>query len=147
MKFKSFLFLSLFFIFASVLTLGAQTPPDTSSEAATILIDKIIDSAIKQERDLSRRMVTLTPLIETYTQNMAEHPDLGAVPKSDKYFLGKLDLSKGIHQKSLLPSTSGWLNTVGQLLKQTYSITFIPDGFAESIMLGQGLLSKYASVT
>src|SRR5206468_12026314 len=128
---------SLCVAFASSSRLCAQTPADSSSDAPSLSVDRVIDKAIEQERSLEKRMAGLRPLIETYTQNMGVHPDLGAVPKSDKYFLGKLDLSRGIHQKSLMPTSSGWISTVGQMLKQTYSITYIPDGFAESIMLGK----------
>src|SRR5262249_16276946 len=81
-------------------------------------------------------MVGLRPLIETYAQNMQVHPDLGAVPKGDKYFLGKLDFSRAIQQKSLLPESSGPISGIGQRLKQLYSVTFVPEGFASMILLG-----------
>jgi len=114
--------------------LHAQTASNASPD---ISIDRIIDKAIEQERSLAKRMTTLRPLIETYTQNMGLNPDLGAVPKSDKYFLGKLDLANGTHQKSLLPESSGWVSALGQKIKQVYSVNYVPDGFAATILLGQ----------
>src|SRR5436189_4446144 len=104
---------------------SAQTSQNLPRDAASVSLDKVIDKAIEQERSLAKKMVSLRPLIETYMQRMNPHPDLGAVPKSDKYFLGKLDLSHGMHQNSLM-SESGWFSTLGQRVKQVYSITLDP---------------------
>jgi len=117
------------------ITLHAQTATEASSAAPSVSIDKIIDSAVEQERSLTKRMATFRPLIETYLQKMDVHPDLGAVPQSDKYFLGKLDLTQG-QQKSLLPESGGWISSIGQKVKQVYSMTYLPDGFAAMILLG-----------
>jgi hypothetical protein len=114
---------------------GAQAPAAAPADAGSLSAERIIDRAIEQERALEKRMKALTPLIETYAQIMERHPDLGAVPKNDRYFLGKLDLSRGMDQKSFLPE-SGWLSSLGQHVKQWYSISFVPQGFAAMIMLG-----------
>src|SRR5262249_44551437 len=96
-----------------------------------------------QERALAKRMTTLRPLIETYMQNLEPSAELGVVPKNDTYFLGKLDLSHGVSQKSLL-ATPGWMSVVGQKVKQFYSVNYIPEGFAETILLGNGVArTKY----
>src|SRR6185369_10771360 len=103
--------------------------PSGSSPTPSTTLDRVIDKAIEHERALTKTMATVRPLIETYLQNMEPHPDLGAVPKNDKYFLGKLDLSRGgSGQKSLLPE-SGWISTLGQRIKQVYSVTLVPEGF------------------
>ena len=117
----------------------AQTPSNASPD---ISVDRIIDKAIEQERSLSKRMTTMRPLIETYTQNMGIHPDLGAVPKSDKYFLGKLDLANGVHQKSLLPDSGGFISSLGQRIKQVYSVNYVPDGFAATMSCRSGCFQK-----
>ncbi|HME99333.1 MAG TPA: hypothetical protein VKK06_05610, partial [Terriglobia bacterium] len=81
-------------------------------------------------------MTGLRPLIETYTQNMGVHADLGAVPKSDKYFLGKLDLTRGVRQKSLMPDSKGFMGGLRQRIRQVYSVDYVPEGFAATILLG-----------
>jgi hypothetical protein len=132
-----------FFTLCVSVTLGtsvglhAQSVSDAPADAASITIDKVIDRAIEQERSLAKRMVGLRPLIETYMQNMAPHAELGSVPKSDTYFLGKLDLSQNSLQKSLLPE-SGWISTLGQRIRQVYSVIYVPEGFAGTILLGAG---------
>src|SRR5215510_13043042 len=141
MKSKYCLFIfSLCVAFASSSRLCAQTPADGaadgSPDATSLSVDRVIDKAIEQERSLGRRMAGLRPLIETYTQNMGVHSDLGAVPRSDKYFLGKLDLTRGVHQKSLLPDSKGWMSSLGQRIRQLYSVDYVPEGFAATILLG-----------
>jgi Peptidase family M48 len=137
MKSKYCLFIfSLCVAFASSSRLGAQTPADSSSDATSLSVDRVIDKAIEQERSLEKRMAGLRPLIETYTQNMGVHPDLGVVPKSDKYFLGKLDLTRGVRQKSLLPDSKGWMSSLRQRIRQVYSVDYVPEGFAATILLG-----------
>jgi Peptidase family M48 len=137
MKSKDCLFIfSLCVALASASGLSAQTPADGSPDATSLSTDTVIDKAIEQERSLEKRMRGMRPLIETYTQNMAVHPDLGAVPKSDKYFLGKLDLTRGVRQKSLLPDSKGWMGSLGQRIRQLYSVDYVPEGFAATILLG-----------
>src|SRR5262245_43025218 len=113
--------------FGTSLAVGQQQASPTGS-SGTLSVEQVIDSAIEQENALTKRLATLRPLIETYTQNLERHPGLGVVPAGDKYFLGKLDLSRGLEQKSLLPN-SGWISTLGQPVKQAYSVAFVPDGF------------------
>src|SRR5262245_13747208 len=141
------LILSLCIALVSSVGLQAQAP-SSDSNAESLSIDRVIDKAMEQERTLAKRMTNLRPLIETYTQNMGPHADLGAVPKSDKYFLGKLDLTRGVHQKSLLPdSNGGWISTIGQRIKQVYSVSYVPDGFAATIMLGANFQKSLYDIT
>jgi hypothetical protein len=137
MKHKQrFLMLCLCSALVGSLTLRAQAPSDASLNTASISIDKVIDQAIERERALAKTMTDLRPLIETYTQQMERHPDLGAVPKGDRYFLGKLDFGAGTRQTSMLPESSGFLSTLGQRIKQVYSVTYLPEGFGAMITLG-----------
>ena len=57
------------------------------------------------EKALIDRMKKMQPVIETYLQQMQRDEDLGARPKTDDYFLGKLDLSGGITPDSFHPRT------------------------------------------
>src|SRR5215831_9429405 len=101
MKLKSILMTVVAVVLAGSLILAVQTP-SVPPAGGSLTADRVIDKAIEQERALQKRMTTLRPLIETYTQQMAPNAELGAVPTGDKYFLGKLDLSSGVHQKSLM---------------------------------------------
>jgi hypothetical protein len=59
-------------------------PPTTMSE--------VVDRAIAREHALMDYLKNRKPLVETYLQNLRPDPELGAVPKEDHYFLGRLDL-------------------------------------------------------
>jgi len=73
-------------------------------------------------------------MIETYIQNLEPDDELGTVPKSDKYFLGKLNLKDGVSERSLLPEP-GFGNSLKTLLTQFYSVRYSPSGFAQMILL------------
>ena len=106
MKHKvSLLTFSICIALMSTISLFSQGRSDVSTDSPSLSADRIIDKAVEQERALTKRMTTLTPIIETYTQNMELNADLGAVPKSDKYFLGKLDLRRGNSQNSFHGNT------------------------------------------
>ena len=61
----------------------------------------IINSIFFQEAKLVENMHKYTPLVETYIQNTRPDDELGEVPTSDKYFLGRLVLDKrGINDLS-----------------------------------------------
>ena len=135
MKSKSILMIVVAIVLAGSLSLAVQTPSATPA-GGSLTADRVIDKAIEQERALQKRMTTLRPLIETYTQQMAPNAELGAVPTGDKYFLGKLDLSNGVHQKSLMQdSGGGFMGPLSQRIKQLYSVTYVPEGFAAMILL------------
>src|SRR4030095_11608264 len=143
MKFK-FSALSVFVFVCSTASfeLRAQTTPDPQPNSGSLSVERVVDRALAQEQALAKRMKSLRPLIETYMQDMQLHPDLGAVPKSDRYFLGKLDLSQGVNQKSLLPQP-GWMGVLGKRVKQFYSVNYLPEGFASTILLGNVGRAKY----
>src|SRR5690242_20127831 len=74
----------------------AENNPNANAAGA----DAVIDRIIQNENSLAETLGQYTPVVETYIQNMEADQDLGAVPKSDKYFLGKLKLKNGINEHS-----------------------------------------------
>lgn len=97
-------------------------------------IDQVMDLAITRESDVLRSLVVRQPLVETYIQNLSPDADLGAVPKQDHYFLGKLDLSQGMNSRSLVPSP-GLGKKVVRFFSEIYQFTFLPNGFAQMILI------------
>jgi len=73
-------------------------------------------------------------MVETYIQNLQSDPELGAVPKDDRYFLGKLDLKEGVNEKSLLQQP-GFAGNFKNALTQLYSVRYLPNGFAQMILI------------
>src|ERR1041384_4884120 len=56
--------------------------------------DKIVDAIFYQEAKLVEDMHNYTPIVETYIQNLKHDEELGEVPSSDAYFLGRLSLNE-----------------------------------------------------
>ncbi len=114
---------------ASASSFAMQEAPAKSKE-----MDRVIDQAIQREKALTSDLRNYAPLVETYIQNMQKDKDLGAVPTKDQYFLGKLDMTNGINEKSLTPAP-GFAAGFKDFLTQIYSVRFLPNGFAQMILV------------
>ncbi|HUM04523.1 MAG TPA: M48 family metalloprotease [Terriglobales bacterium] len=73
---------------------AAQAPPTT--------MDQVVDRFIGRENDLIKLLSTRTPVVETYLQNLTQDTQLGPVPSTDRYFLGRMDLSESIDRSDYL---------------------------------------------
>ena len=74
----------------------ANTPsgaPQVPQGPATTM-DQVVDRSILREHSLMAFLKNRTPLVETYLQNLKPDAQLGAVPKEDHYFLGRLDFER-----------------------------------------------------
>jgi hypothetical protein len=79
-------------------------------------------------------MKKVQPVIETYLQRMQRDEDLGSRPKTDDYFLGKLDLSNGISPDSFIPAP-GLLKRSLDAFTHFFSVNFVPRGFAQTVVM------------
>ncbi len=95
------------------------------------------------------QMKQLHPLVETYLQNLKEDKDLGAaVPVSDVYFLGRLDMSEGTDDRAFVsPTTAGLGRRMLSKLSSVYAMKFLPLGFAQMTVLDQDFQRKYYDFT
>jgi hypothetical protein len=157
----SLLTLSLVCCAASVFaqTTPGQTPPepklatrDAASQqaaAAASSFDQVIDRAVEREHFFMAQMKQLHPLVETYLQNLKEDKDLGAaVPASDVYFLGRLDMSEGTDDRTFTsPTTAGLGKRMLSKLSNVYSMKFLPLGFAQMVVLDQDFQRRYYDFT
>src|SRR5690348_15857046 len=66
--------------------------------------EEVVTRAIQNENSLLQRMKNMRPVVETYIQQMRKDADFGTVPSSDTYFLGQLDMSRGVVQDSFIPA-------------------------------------------
>jgi hypothetical protein len=125
------------YLAATMLCLGAIAPQfaqvsQQSDSTGSVNANDIADRAGRREAELVRTLTQYTPLVETYLQLLEADKELGAVPFSDKYFLGKLDLKKGIHENSLLPEPA-FSSRVKDVLTAVFSVRYVPAGFAQMI--------------
>jgi hypothetical protein len=131
----------------------AQTTPEPQlsnrdaaaqqTSAAANSFDQVVDRAVEREHLFMAQMKQLHPLVETYLQNLKEDKDLdAAVPTSDVYFLGRLDMSAGTDDRTFtLPTTAGLGKRMISKLN-IYSMKFLPLGFAQMVVLDEDFQRK-----
>ncbi|MGA3106305.1 MAG: M48 family metalloprotease [Terriglobales bacterium] len=117
---------------------AAEAPPGKSSLSSafrnsTESADEVMSKAVKREHVFISRMRQLHPLAETYIQNLRNDKELGEVPVSDQYFLGRLDLTQEIQDKSLL-KRPGFVQRFTNNLSLLFRLEFVPLGFAQTIV-------------
>src|SRR5579864_7194267 len=106
---------------------------DTSKPPATF--DEAVDRIVARENVVIRTMKTMHPLVETYIQTMKTDPELGLVPETDDYFLGRLDLGKGFTIDQSYLTEPGFATTFLQRFTTLTSSRFNPKGFASMVLL------------
>src|ERR1700752_3322309 len=76
--------------------------PDTKpvEEQQSAKANEIADRIFYREAKFVQDLRPYTPMVETYIQNFKGDAELGQVPSSDKYFIGRLILKKGIEDVS-----------------------------------------------
>jgi len=111
---------------ADVAPVSAAKPVSSSP----LTLDQVVDRMIQREHALMSFLRTRTPLVETYLQNLKRDPELGAAPKDDRYFLGRLDLSSTVERRDYLSKDESFeknlLGGMGKLFKLEYD----PMGFS-----------------
>lgn len=128
-------------IFTASLAMAAPdapvSKPDQSANHA------LTDSIFYQEAKLVEHMHKYTPVVETYIQNTRPDNELGEVPASDKYFLGRLVLDKhGINDKNFEKKKGGMFSRVVDRLDSFYKMSYLPQGFMQLVFLSNGFNSK-----
>jgi Peptidase family M48 len=98
--------------------------------------DEALDRAIAKENQLIQKLKTMEPVVETYIQQMQRDEDLGAIPKTDNYFLGKLDLSGQVDDDSFIPAPGFFKRSVG-VFTHFFSPDFLPRGFAQMVLMDE----------
>ena len=87
---------------ASVPQNQQPAPAAQSAPPAPVTMDQVVDRIVEREKGLVKMLASRTPVVETYLQDLTQDPQLGPVPKSDHYFLGRMDLSDSIDRSDYL---------------------------------------------
>ena len=133
----------------------AALPASTHDAASTPLslpssgpgsFNEVVDRVVEREHFFTAQMRHLHPLAETYIQNMKSDKELGAVPVSDQYFLGRLDLTNGTDDRSFM-GQPGFGHRVLSKLTSLYSLKFLPLGFAQMVVLDEDFQRRYYDFT
>src|SRR3954451_11396727 len=109
---------------------SGNTPAAPAQQAqAPSTLDQVVDSIILREHGLIDMLKTRTPIVETYLQNLQWDAQLGPVPKDDRYFLGRVDLTESIDRKSYLQDESMEKHLLGGVTKY-FKMQYQPLGFS-----------------
>ena len=113
-------------------TTPSREAPATVPAQSLARFDLLVDSAIRQEHRLIVLMRNFTPIVETYIQEEKTDPDLGTSPRSDDYFLSRLDLKGNGMVTRSFEESEGWKEVwEKKLLKNPRP--FSAAGFAQAI--------------
>ena len=115
---------------------SAPQPPPTQpaaqqAQAAPVTMDQVVNRVIEREQALIKYLTTRTPVVETYLQDLTQDPQLGPVPKDDRYFLGRMDLSDSIDRSDYLKEKDEGMarHLLGGFTK-TFKFQYQPLGFS-----------------
>jgi hypothetical protein len=81
---------------------AAAQPAAAQPQGPPTTMDQVVDRTIEREKALIKFLAPRTPVVETYLQDLAQDPQLGPIPREDKYFLGRMDLSESIDRSDYL---------------------------------------------
>jgi Peptidase family M48 len=119
-----------------------QSPESVPAASFSEALDRIVE----REHAFVAQMRGRHPLVETYIQNMKNDKELGEVPTSDHYFLGRLDLSEGTADDSFM-GQPGFKSRFVSKLTSLYSMKFLPLGFAQMVLVDTDFQRKYYDFT
>jgi hypothetical protein len=95
-----------------------------------VSIDQVVDQIIEREHALITFLKNRTPLVETYLQNLTPDAKLGAIPKEDHYFLGRLDMAESIDRRDYLMKQTSFQKSLMGGVTKLFRIQYQPMGFS-----------------
>src|SRR5579864_3588286 len=111
-----------------VLALGAMPMAASAQQQAALSKAEIVNKIAAQEQAEVRMLRQYSPLVETYIQNLRPDKQQGAVLDTDKYFLGRAHLAKGVELEPLIHSANSKRKLFGGF-ESFFSMEFVPRGF------------------
>jgi len=122
---KTYTFLLALTFFLALLPAAAQE--------SSLSVDQVVDRFIARENATVAKMREFHPVVEIYIQDLRADKDLGLVPSSDEYFLGKTYMSDEIGMKTLLgkPPKGSFFSSfkLTKMFAAHPGMRFLPNGF------------------
>lgn len=106
------------------------TAPADKPAGPPATMEQVIDRAVQREHALMGFLRSRTPLVETYLQNLKRDPELGAIPKDDRYFLGRLDLATTVERRDYLSKDESFEKNLMGGMGKLFKLEYNPMGFS-----------------
>jgi hypothetical protein len=107
----------------------ALSQGNSNAQAVPATMDQVMNRIVDRENQLIKFLEDRTPIVETYLQNVTPDEQLGPVPKDDRYFLGRMDLSQSIDRKDYMKEPSMEKRLLGGFTK-LFKVQYQPVGFS-----------------
>jgi len=101
-----------------------------STARTPVSVDQVVDQIIEREHALMAFLKDRTPLVETYLQNLTPDQKLGAVPKEDHYFLGRLDMGDIVDRRDYLAKQMSFQQNLMGGVTKLFRFQYQPMGFS-----------------
>jgi hypothetical protein len=121
---------------------ATRLPAPPKAEAQPSTMDQVVDRFISREKGLVKMLETRTPVVETYLQNLQLDPQLGPVPKDDRYFLGRMDLSQSIDRKDYIKDDASMEKHLLGGFQKLFKVQYQPLGFSWMIFADRNDFDK-----
>jgi Peptidase family M48 len=110
-------------------TPGLAIAPQSTARTP-VSVDQVVDQIIEREHALMAFLKDRTPLVETYLQNLTPDQKLGAVPKEDHYFLGRLDMGDIVDRRDYLAKQMSFQQNLMGGVTKLFRFQYQPMGFS-----------------
>lgn len=100
------------------------------SARTPVSVDQVVDQILVREHALMNFLKDRQPLVETYLQNLTPDTKLGAAPKEDHYFLGRLDMGDSVDRRDYLAKQASFQHLLMGGVTRLFRIQYQPMGFS-----------------
>ena len=112
---------------------GQDSSPAPAPASQPATFDQVVATMVERERFFVAQMRHFHPLVETYIQNLKGKEEK-AVPVSDQYFLGRLEIANGAEDRAFREQPGFGRHFLSKLT-DLYRMKFVPLGFAQMVLL------------
>src|ERR1017187_831585 len=123
--------LSLRMLFICLAAVVGVAPAQTAGENAAI--GKLLERITIQEENLVQKLRSRSAVLETYIQELSPDAEAAEPGVRDHYFLGRLDLAKGLNYVPMVERSDSSKGSRPGFLRSKVSV-FLPRGFAQMIL-------------
>ncbi len=110
-------------------------PAIAQNEQPAASFDQVVDRCMEREAQFVNNLRNYNPIVETYIQNMRPDKELGSVPASDRYFLGRISYQGKLDEKSFVQDKPGFLARAYRKMTGFMSVDYLPLGFAQMVLI------------